>query len=156
MQFLIRLWYKLPRFQIIFKLKKYNLDARSYAWYVQRKKYGFDEPVLAGLTRRVDSVIRLRLVLSKSHQITSGDFKAWLLNDEFIEDIKWLSERINKYIEWECPLYLPDISKYIENREAHKKEILAKYKLLLDHRLSGGNILDAEINFLHKHNMFGW
>lgn len=155
MQFLIKFWYSLPRFQFFFKVKKYHLDSRSYDWYLQRKNYGFDERILWSLSDRVDILIRLRLSLPKEHHVTSSDFKSWFLNDEFIDDVKWFSYKVDRYIEWECP-YFPIISKYVENQETYKKEALAKYKLLLDHRLSDGNILDAEINFLHKHNIFGW
>jgi len=151
-----KFWYSLPRFKFTFNIKKYYLDKRSFEWYLQRKLFGFDETVLWTLSAHLEAIIKIRLNLPKAYRINSTDFKAWFKNDEFVDDVKWFSERVNKYIEWECPYYLPFVSKYIENQEEHKKEILSKYKVLLNHRLSGGNILDAEINFLHKNNIFGW
>lgn len=154
-RFIVKLWFKLPRFKFFINIKKYYLDERSYYWYLQRRKYGFDEQSLSKLSSYVESIIKIRLGFPKTHIITSGDFKAWIMNNENKEDLIWFLERVEKYREWECP-YTIHVSKYIEDRKVYIDSLLAKYIMLLKHRINGGNLVDAEVNFLHKHNLFQW
>ena len=159
-EYFVKLWYKMPRYQISFSIDRKHVDDRSFDWYLERKKFGFDERALWNLSGNLDAKIKNFIRLPKSDECVSlEDFKFWFSFTNAREDVLWFYNRVCKYIEWECPYSI-----YVNGTFLTKPEmsvILEKYKLVLWLKfvdLSEGSsiVKDEDIEFLYKYDRFGW
>ena len=154
---IIKFWYSLPRFS--FSLKKYNLDEREFKWHLQRRVYGFDERELWNLAGNFDDLVRRNYGFpeDKENFLSNEVYNDLFKRTEFHKEAKWLYERVYYYWENNCPFSKYDESKKRFINEAEKRIVFSKIILMLGHKSKGGNLVDAEINYLLKYfGAFGW
>ncbi len=152
--FLVKLWYKIPRFKLVIKLQRKDIDNRAFDWYLSRQKYGFDERIMWDLSSYNDDRIRKTLNIPPSEHDHVGleQFSSWIKNPLYEEDVKWFYDRVCKYIEWECPYSFYEKKHLYDSTEI--KKILTQYKSILEAASKDMIISDDEIKFLFKYNRF--
>ena len=153
---IVKLWYKIPRYKLKISLRKERVDDRSFEWYLDRKKYGFDERELWNLSWDLQLKIEQALNLPKDNEhISFNQFSMWFLSQKSNNDIKWFYDRVYRYVEWKCPYstYIED-GKFVSRPEID--DILKKYVRILSSRIRNMILSFDEMEFLYKYNKFGW
>lgn len=158
-EYIVKLWFKIPRYQLKFSIDRKHVDDRSFEWYVCRKKHGFDERVLWNLSGNLDD--RIRKSLGKHERgdyecVSLEEFKLWFKMPSSKEDIRWFYDRVYKYIEWECPYSVYDTAKEVFLGQTEIEEILVRYRRILGSKVYGMIITDEEIELIYKYDRFGW
>jgi hypothetical protein len=150
---IIYFWFKIPRVKINLSVKKYNLDSRSFGWYLQKKRYGFCEIDMWELGANFDTKVRNKynLLDSKCTFLSSSTYNELFKLEQFEEDALWLYNRVSFYKEFKCPFTC-----YISGKDESEK-IINKLLLILKHRSSGGHLVEAEVNLVVKYlGNLGW
>lgn len=149
----MKLWLERPRYEI--EIKKKHVDSRAYTWYLYRQKFGFDERVLWNLSSYFWAMIR-----HKDSTIGSDyNLKEYIIifsqPEKFKEELKWYYDRVDKYIEWDCPYgWKPKEYKWLEEKE--RKETLLEFKRLLGSAVDGVFLNEDDIVFIREYDRFGW
>lgn len=154
-------WLELPRFKINFKfnIEKYYYDKRAFEWYLQNEIYGFTEVELWSLGFNFDNRLRKKYnyPLNESRLLSPEIYSELFKKPEFTEDAIWLYNRVKFYIEYDCPFSHYEANKHALISQEEIKHIFDKLLLILKHRSEGGNVLDAEVNYVYKYLAdFGW
>lgn len=154
--FIMSLWYKLPKVKFINPIKLSKCDSRALEWFKERRQYGFDETELWNLSGNLSSKIEKLLGLQPESIIDLNNFIKWINSKESKNHIIWFIMRLNKYIEWNCPLFFIDEC-YLTLELEEQKEIALKVKTILENISNERLVSDKDIEFLHKHIFgFGW
>lgn len=151
----MKFWLKRPRYKLILKLEKQRVDERAYTWYLYRQKFGFDERELWNLNgyfwakvKAKDSSITSNYTLEDYNTIYSDP-------EKFHDELKWYYDRVDKYIEWDCPYgWKPNEYKWLEEQD--RKEILLKFKSLLGCAVDGSILKEDAIAYMREYDRFGW
>lgn len=119
--YLVKLFYTIPVLRIDCECTKLSFkfharivkrDSRSFEWYTERRKYGFDERELWGLSQYAFEKLRLLVkdVVDLKYESLHSDnlFRVIRIlhkrEPDFVNFAKWLHIRIKIYNQWECPL----------------------------------------------------
>lgn len=151
----MKLWLKRPRYQLILKLEKKHVDSRSYEWYLCRQKFGFDERELWNLCGYFWAMIRHKDSTINSGYTLENYILIFSQPEKFKEELKWYYDRVDKYIEWDCPYgWKPKEYKYLEEQD--RKETLLEFKRLLGVAVDGVFLKEDDIVFIREYDRFGW
>ncbi len=144
---IIKLFYALPVLRINMEFSKWSFkfharivkrDSRSFEWFLERRKYGFDERELWGLSQYFLEKLS-KIVNSDDPETISLREVVSIANNrniDFVNLIKWFIDRVNLYNKWECPLSIYEKRGHIyylyTNEEAANlsstfENVLAKY-----------------------------
>lgn len=164
---LVELWYSWPRPNVQFNIRWTKPDSRSVQWWKDRRKYGFDERELWNLSFLLWEKISEKV----GHKGNEYDFKRLINDPTWIGEIKWFADRVKRYSEIAFSTYqlmrpepieggdwngsTGDYYKYWFD-EVETREILDRYIVLLDKRLSGDLLSEDEADFIVANDRFGW
>jgi len=157
---LIKTYYKIPTMHWRNPISFRKRDNRNLQWFKQRRKYGFDERELWNLGGTLQEAACIFLKIDKTvyseftYALSVEQFKKWFEKDNY--GVKWISDRITIYIDWNCPTFYMD-QYYITLPSKEQLEILRRMSNIINSRLSNKTIKEEDIKFLHEHIFhLGW
>lgn len=160
----VKLYYRIPKPKWRNPIRLENRDSREFEWFLERRKYGFDERAMWHLGPNFVYRIRKFLNLESSsmeidyliRDLTLDEFECWVeMRDA--ETLKWMTERLALYIEWQCPTFYTD-ENHRSLPDATQKEILQRVaNTLNDMMVVDKCISSADIKFVYDHVFhLGW